>query len=440
MQDRFKKYIEKYRLIEDKDIILIAISGGADSIVLLDLLVKCNYKVVMAHCNFNLRGHESDEDEAFVKQLAKQYNVKLHVTSFNTIEYADANKLSIEMAARELRYHWFNQLIEDCNYDKIATGHHLNDSIETLFLNLARGTGYAGIKGIPGKNDNIIRPLLFATRENIEAYANKNDLSYRNDSSNNSTKFLRNLVRQNIIPAFKQLNPAFEQVMSYNFNNLNEATEVLDNYFDDYRKKSITKLKKQVEIPFYKILGKSPVKIHLFQLIRQFGFNRDAVEKIIDAIKSHPGKIFESHSHRLLIDRDAVIIKPLSEPIYDSYKIETIEDVKKLPIVFNVQQLPYETFNLIKDKRFACIDSDKLAFPLTLRKWKNGDHFYPLGMGKKKKLSDFFIDQKINRIDKDEIWILESDHKIVWIVGQRIDDRFKVTNETVKVLVLEYIQ
>lgn len=435
---KFEKYIEEHQLCSSKDTILIALSGGADSIVLLDLFYKAGYKLALAHCNFNLRGNESDEDELFVKNIAKQYKIKLHLINFSTEEYANTNKLSIEMAARELRYNWFEQLLIDNKYSKIATGHHLNDSIETLFLNLSRGAGYAGMKGIPTKNGNIIRPLLFATKDDIEIYANENKLKYRTDSSNKSTKYLRNIVRQNIIPAFKLLNPGFEQVMFNNFNNINEASTVLDTYFNDYRENAYSYANKRIQIPFHEIMGKRPEKIHLFQLIQQYGFNRDSVEKIIVAIQKTPGKIFESVSHRLLINRDALIISEISDSLHETCVIKNMNDFNHLPISLTASIIPSKAFKVIKSANYACVDAAKLTFPLTLRKWQQGDYFNPLGMNKRKKISDFLIDSKINRLDKEEIWVLESKGEIAWLVNMRIDNRFKITEETKDVLLIEY--
>ncbi len=438
MQKRFIQYIEQHQLFSKEQIILVAVSGGADSVVLLNLLMEAGYKAAVAHCNFNLRAKESDADEAFVHQLVNHYNIPAHFIAFNTNEYAKENKLSIEMAARELRYNWFSKLLKDNSYTNIATGHHLNDSIETIFLNLARGTGYKGITGISAKNGTIVRPMLFATRTEIESYANENNLEYRNDSSNEEEKYLRNIVRKQIIPAFKKLNPAFEQVMQNNINNLNDSALVLDNYFTNFQKETIISDTYPIEIHFNALKDKSPQSIHLYELIKNYGFNSDAVAKILIGIRKESGRLFYSDTHQLLIDREKLIITKKTEIENKEFQINTIAELSNLPIHLKGKEISSRNFTIIKKSNFACIDANKISFPLTLRKWKNGDYFYPLGMNQKKKVSDFLIDTKTNRIEKENTWVLLSGNDIFWIVNKRIDNRFKVTNETSKVLVIEY--
>lgn len=438
MQKQFVHYINKNKLFSKTDSLLVAVSGGADSIVLLHLLKQLNYNVTVAHCNFKLRGSESDGDEQFVRNLVEKWNVKSHFISFETEKFAKDNKLSIEMAARELRYTWFNKLLVEQNYNYIATGHHLNDSIETLFLNLARGTGYNGLTGIAPKNENIVRPLLFATRQTIEHYVNENNLDYRNDSSNESEKHLRNIVRKYIVPAFKQLNPGFEQVMASNFNHMNEAASLLNSYFNEYALSSLNKTENKIEIPFSALNNKKPQKIHLFHLIKDFGFNKDAVRKILDAIESEPGKMFYSETHCLLVDRESIIINETTEEIKQSFFINSIDSFASLPFKIKAKLVVNKNFELLKKSNVACIDNCKLKYPLVLRVWEQGDYFYPLGMTQKKKISDFLIDTKVNRIDKEKVWVLCSQNEIVWVVNRRLDNRFKLTENTKDILILDY--
>ncbi len=437
MQNRFIQYVNQHKLFSKEQTILVAVSGGVDSVVLLHLLVNSGYKVTLAHCNFNLRDNESDSDEAFVRKLASSYKIQAHFIDFNTQKFAKENKLSIEMSARKLRYNWFNELLINNNYNFLATGHHLNDSIETIFLNLARGTGYKGIIGISKKNINIVRPLLFATRTEIESYAKENDIEYRNDSSNEEEKYLRNIVRKQIIPAFKKLNPAFEQVMKNNITSLNDASLILDSYFEDYKQEAISGNSYPIEIDFRTILAKTPKSIHLFELISNYGFNRDAVEKILSGINKEPGKLFYSSTHTLLIDREKLIITEKTKTENKEFQAYSLNELNKLPIELVAMEVPASKFAIIKKSNFACIDVDKISYPLTLRKWKNGDHFHPLGMSQKKKVSDFLIDTKTNLIEKENTWVLLSENEIVWIVNKRINNRFKITNETNKVLVIE---
>jgi len=436
MQNQFTQFIQQYHLFEPQHRLLVAVSGGVDSMVLLHLLSQSGYEIAVAHCNFKLRGEESDSDEAFVKNNCEQKQLQSHFIAFDTEEYANKHKLSIEMAARELRYNWFNELMNDFSYDFLVTGHHLNDSIETLFLNLSRGTGYSGMTGIAPKNDRLVRPLLFATRDDIEAFAKKNKLTFCVDASNDANKYQRNLIRNKIIPLFRQLNPGFEQVMQKNLKNLNEAATILDNYFDGYREKSYSGNTFPLSIPFYKITGKKPINIHLFQLIGQFGFNRDAVARIIKAMDNHPGRMFFSEKYRLLIDRDALIISEKADNTALEFELTSFEELKDLPVTINHELQPIDNFELRTESNFACLDAAMVEFPVIVRKWKAGDYFYPLGMKKRKKISDFLIDSKINRLDKENTWIMESQNGIFWIIGHRIDNRFKITKTTKDVIVL----
>lgn len=436
MQNQFTQFIQKHQLFEPQHRLLVAVSGGVDSVVLLHLLINTGYQIAVAHCNFKLRGEDSDSDEAFVKNICEKQNLQAHFISFETEKYADDNKLSIEMAARQLRYNWFKELMNDNGYDYLVTGHHVNDSIETMFLNLCRGTGYSGMTGIAPKNDRLVRPMLFATRDDIELYAKKNKLTHCIDATNESNQYQRNLIRNKIVPLFRQLNPSFDQVMYKNLNNLTEAATILDNYFDGYREKSYSGTTFPLSIPFYKITGKKPVNIHLFQLIGQFGFNRDTVARIIKAMDSHPGRMFFSEQYRLLIDRDALIISEKTENNAIEYELNSFAELKDLPVHIRHEKQSGTDFQLITDSNYACLDASTLQFPVIVRKWKAGDYFYPLGMKKRKKVSDFLIDSKINRIDKENTWIMESQNGIFWIIGHRIDNRFKITKSTKEVMVL----
>ncbi len=436
MLNKFKSYITKNKLFVDTDKLLLAVSGGADSVVLMDLCVRCNFNVAVAHCNFQLRGKDADDDQAFVKQLAQQYNVKSHFIRFDTNAYAKQNKLSIEMAARELRYNWFEQLQKECGYKYIATGHHLNDSIETLFLNLLRGTGYNGLRGISNKRENIIRPLLFASREDIENYVNDHKLKYCTDITNQSDEFVRNKIRNKIIPIFKEINPAFERVMLGNLARFNDASEVLDGYFSNYCKTNLSD-KKNIEIPFSKI--RKPIAIHLFELLNPFGFSADTITKVAGSVQTtkQSGILFFSPTHKLLIDRQQIIINELSYETIKTITIKTINDLNNLPN-FTAEIIDIDKFNLIKSKNVACLDADKVSFPLSVRQWQQGDCFYPLGMTNKKKVSDFLINNKINRFDKENTKVLLNNEKqIIWLINNRIDNRFKVTSNTKQVLIIK---
>ncbi len=431
----FNKYIYKNQLCTKKDSILITVSGGADSVVLLHLFNLAGYNTILAHCNFNLRGKESDEDEEFVKDLCCKYKIESHFISFNTTEYATKNKLSIEMAARELRYNWFSELCLQHSYTKIATGHHLNDSIETLFINLSRGVGINGITGISPKNGNVIRPLLSFTRQQIEDYTDSENLQYRNDSSNESLKHMRNIVRHEIMPAFKKINPSFEATMQQNMGHFSQAAAIFNTQMQKSVKEITSITGNQIKLSISKLLKHKQPQTLLFEIISAMGFSADSINKILIAAKGDSGRTFYSETHQLLVDRSFIIIEENSSKA-SSYIITHIDDFKNLPINILAIELNIENFSLIKDNNVACIDSDKIQFPLTLRLWKQADSFYPLGMKNKKKLSNFFIDQKIDRFAKEKTWLLECNGKIIWVVGLRIDDRFKVAESTKTVLKL----
>ncbi|MFA6403004.1 MAG: tRNA lysidine(34) synthetase TilS [Salinivirgaceae bacterium] len=436
MLNRLKKYIQENTLCGTNHRILVAVSGGADSVVLLHLLHKLQFKVALAHCNFMLREKESNQDEQFVKALKKKYQIEGHFITFQTKEYATSNKISIEMAARDLRYQWFEQLCIENGYSKIATGHHLNDSIETLFLNLTRGTGINGITGISPTNGKIIRPLLFATRIEIEEFAKSEKLDYRNDSSNDSLVYMRNIIRQQIIPTLKSINPAFEQVMSRSISNFNQAAIIYNKTIQEILIGLIEKEGEQQKIDIKKLQTIDYRETLLFEFLSPLGFSADSISNIFLAIDKEPGRLFFSDSYQLLVDRDFIFIEAIKAQSA-SYVVNEINDFKKLPLSIHAQLVPSENYTIINSVFVANLDADKIQFPITIRHWNAGDRFFPLGMKQPKKISDFFTDLKIDRLTKDKIWILESGKEIAWIMGHRIDDRFKVTQNTREVLQLK---
>lgn len=438
MLKKFKNYIKDQKLCKKKDKILIATSGGVDSVVLLHLFVNAGYHIAIAHCNFNLRNEESDKDELFVKSLGEKYDVKVHSIDFNTIDFAKNKKLSIEMAARDLRYNWFYELLNEFNYNYIATGHHINDSIETLFLNLTRGSGLKGITGIPNKNGKIIRPLLFATRENIEKYALNHNLSYRTDSSNESDKYMRNIIRQQVVPALRKINPTFEKTMEKNIRNLSDSYEIYLDNIDNIKSQIVKSKTHKTKINIERFKRMKNQETILFEIIKDCGFNSEQVPKIIEAIQTEPGKIFYTKTHQLLIDREFVKIEALEKEA-EQFEVNSIDEINKLPINVKAAVLTKENFVLQKDSHIAFIDADLITFPITIRKWHNGDSFFPLGMNRRKKLSDFFIDEKIDRFKKEKIWLFESCEQIFWVGKLRIDNRFKVTNQSENILKIAFI-
>ncbi len=440
MLKQFKRYIATQKLFLRKEKILLTVSGGIDSVVMCELFYQAGLHFGIAHCNFQLRGIESDGDELFVKELALNYEVPFYGNHFDTISYSNKNGISIQMAARELRYAWFDEILKNECYQYIATAHHQNDQIETFFINLLRGTGIAGLHGILPKQNQIIHPLLFTTREKIEVFAEINNLIYREDSSNNSNKYLRNTIRHQIIPQFKHLSGDFEKTMIENIEKIRD-TEIVFAEMLELKRKELVKIENgQVLINISKLQKLNPIKIYLYHFLNPYNFNNETVDNLIAAISEISGKQFFSTTHRLLKDRENLIIielkdEPTScELTYITASTASISE--PLSIDFRLTS-ESEIIRINPDKNFAYLDYNKLNFPLTIRKWKQGDYFYPIGMKGKKKISDFFTDQKFSIIEKENTWILCSNKDIVWIVGWRIDDRFKLTNNSKKGFIAE---
>jgi len=451
----FLNHIKKEKLFHPKEKILLTVSGGIDSILMCELFHKAGLIFGIAHCNFQLRAAESDADEAFVRTIAEKCKIPFHVVKFNTEVFSKKNKLSIQVAARELRYRWFEEIREQFNYNYIATAHHQDDSIETFFINLIRGTGISGLHGILPKQGYIIRPMLFTTKNEIEKYVKKNKLKYREDSSNASDKYVRNKIRHYITPVLKELNPGFENTINKNIQHLREVEIIYKNDIEAKRIKIVKQEKNTVFISIKLLMKLHPVTTYLYEFLKPFNFNATTVEEIIFSLDGESGKQFFSSSHRLIKDRKLLIIEPkiktqqLRTKNLNGKINSTNSDIK---ILSNQGKIEMNGFKLnFKSKIFdpkseipassstAILDFDKLDFPLEIRKWQKGDVFYPLGMKGKKKLSDFFIDKKLSINQKESLWLLTSAGKIVWIIGQRIDERFKITDKTRKIYFVELI-
>jgi tRNA(Ile)-lysidine synthase len=437
---QFKRYVATQHLFTRKDSILLTVSGGVDSVVMCELFHQAGLSFGIAHCNFQLRGEESDADEVFVRNLAQQYNVPFYIKHFNTKEIHAENRISVQMAARQLRYEWFEQLANHENYQYYATAHHQNDEIETFFINLLRGTGIAGLHGILPKQNHLIRPMLFTTRSKIEKYAKDNLLKYREDSSNSSEKYLRNAIRHNIIPEFKRLTSDFEKIMIENIDKIKD-TEIIFNEMLEIKRKEIVKVNEShIMLSIEKLKTLHPLRIYLYHFLTPYNFNIEAVENIISSLKDISGKQFFSASHRLLKDREHLIITAIDKKnlTNEAFLVAMNDNQITVPVPLNFRTTTEsEIIKINPDKNLAYLDFDKLKFPLKLRKWQRGDFFYPFGMKGKKKVSDFFTDQKFSIIEKENTWLLCSGEDIVWIVGWRIDERFKLTNKTSRGYLIE---
>jgi tRNA(Ile)-lysidine synthase len=443
MQNEFEKFISKELQLTLADRILLTVSGGADSVLMLYLFWKAGYDCGIAHCNFHLREKDSDLDEALVAGLAAEYQFPFYKIDFDTLAYARKNGLSIEMAARELRYTWFEQIRITNNYEFIATAHHKDDLIETFFVNLSRGTGIRGLTGFNQKRNFIIRPMLFTDRHSIMNFVKQQNLEYREDKSNSDVKIIRNKLRHNIIPLFKEINQSYKQNILQTIENLQEAEILMNHELQRVENEIIKKDNDIICLDINKLLLRSNIHAYLFEILQQFGFNNSQVKDIEKALKSKPGKIFRSKTHELVKDRDSLIIKNLSDSPEMEFLVlkhdKQIQITQSIRLIISTLSVDQE-FIIPRTPDIAAIDIHKLKFPLQIRKWEQGDYFYPLGMRKKKKISDFLIDEKCNLLEKKEIMLLFSDNEVVWVIGKRIDNRYKINKNTKEVLLIELIE
>jgi tRNA(Ile)-lysidine synthase len=433
---RFEVNINKNTLFSKTDKLLLAFSGGVDSFVLANLLHKAGYSIELAHCNFQLRGQEAKDDTAFCENFAKSINTKFHIIYFDTKTYAAEHKLSIQMAARELRYNWFKALKTEYSFDFILTAHHANDNVETVFVNLIRGTGIKGLQGIPEKQHDIVRPLLFATKEEIKEYAKKNELLFREDSSNQEVKYKRNFIRHQIIPELKKLNPSLEETFSTSIQFFKQSADIVAEFANQKFKIICKEENNQLFIDINLLLQEAQKETLLFEWLYLKNFKTSQIKQLTEVLitdKQIIGKQFSSSTHQLVVDRKYIIVQIIEkEPSEKVFVIKSISNTTHLPIKLNFEETSQREFS--KDKNEITIAFSDNLFPLTLRKWKQGDKFKPLGLNGFKKLSDFFKDQKLSLFEKEATWILENKEHIVWVVGHRADDRCKVNQDTEKVL------
>ena len=437
MLDQFKGYLREIGVNEFQGRFLLAVSGGIDSVTMAHLFQMSGFNCAIAHCNFQLRGADSELDEAFVRSLALFLEMPFFVEKFDVQERAGEDGISIQMAARELRYEWFDKLILDHGFDYLATAHNKNDSVETFFLNLSRGTGIRGLTGIPRSKGHVVRPLLFASREDILVFSTQNKIEFREDTSNQETKYRRNKIRHNVIPVMEQLNPGFIETMWENMGRLSEIQDIFHHSVEEKRRELFQKDHGQIRVDIENLRTLSPLRTWLFELFSPFGFSRsqcEGIEKIMDA---SPGRRSISTSHQLFKDRDQLILVELAHSSFDRYYLDNPEKHSILPFPMDMEVIARnELVEIPNGPYIACLDCDELQFPLTIRHWQHGDYFFPLGMNQIKKLSDFFVDNKISVPEKQQIWIMAFGKKIVWIMGHRIDHRFRITDKTTKVLLL----
>jgi tRNA(Ile)-lysidine synthase len=438
MLNDFLKNIREHKIAKKGDRILAAVSGGIDSMVMADLLQKAGLLSGIAHCNFQLRGKESNLDEQLVRKFAEKTGVPFHSIRFATRVHARKKSISIEMAARELRYEWFRRIREEEGYSAVAVAHNMNDNIETLILNLVRGTGIAGLTGMKPDAGNIIRPLLFAARKSIEEYQEKNKIPFREDRTNADTIFIRNKIRHQVIPILREINPSVESTLNETAGRLDAIYDFISDETSKIRKSIFREEGNKTIVNIVRLAPYIHNKALLFELFRPYGVSGTLVKDLQSISKGRTGRQIFTGTSRILRNRGDIIISAQTENECQQYKAEGPADLKKCPQIASVRSVAAGKSMVIDtDPGSAYLDFHKICFPVTIRKWRDGDFFYPFGMNSRKKLSDFFTDVKLSRFDKEKVMILESGGQIAWIIGWRIDNRFRITKSTKKVLVLK---
>jgi tRNA(Ile)-lysidine synthase len=442
MLERLIQNIESLHLFSPNETLLVGVSGGIDSIVLVDLLHCAGFDFAVAHCNFHLRGEQSDLDEIFVRGISEKYNKPFFCKSFDTQGYASECGISVEMAARDLRYEWFEEVRQSHSFDWILVAHHRDDQLETFFLNLARGTGISGLTGMKSTNGRVVRPLLFASRKEIQDYATDKSLIYREDETNSQTDFQRNKIRHLILPMMEELNPSFRVALSKTILHLRDASAIYQQAITAASEQVVRqKSSGDIDISIAKLKLMNPISTYLFEILKPMNFNGEVVDEIVQALDSQSGKQFFSVSHRAVLDREVILIQSRSEDKTNRYYIEESCSKTEFPIRLSLtSQIKPQNLQFDQSQGVAMIDKDKLQFPLILRKWQHGDFFQPLGMQGMKKLSDFFVDEKLSLPEKEETWLLTSGEDIVWIIGIRLDNRFKITPSTTNMLIIKLDQ
>jgi tRNA(Ile)-lysidine synthase len=441
MIEEFKKFISENSLIKPGDRILLAVSGGIDSMVMAHLFCMQKISIGIAHCNFSLRGQESEKDEQLVRQFAADRGIPFYTTRFETKAFAKTNGLSVQMAARDLRYTWFEEIREKNGFDTIAIAHNLNDNIETLLINLTRGTGLTGMAGMKPVSNRIIRPLLFATRETIQAFRKENEIVFREDMSNSETKYTRNKIRHLVIPVLKEINPSIEKTLNETADRFSGLNEIVTEYISELREIIADRNNESISFNIRQLELYLNNKAVLFELFRPYGITNALLTDLLKIIAGETGGLIITETHRIIKNRKELIVCVKVNPDETIFTIPDEESFTVFPGISSAKSVMItRSYEIPSDPLIACIDAEKIVFPIRIRKWKAGDHFYPLGMNKSKKLSDYFIDNKYSGFDKENKFILESEGKIVWIIGDRIDDRFKITAKTKTGLVIESIK
>ena len=438
--EHFLQYNKSKNLFQQKDRILLAVSGGVDSVVLCALCKQAGYNFAIAHCNFKLRGTLSDSDEKFVQALAVSYNVTFYVTGFDTTAIAATTKKSIEETARALRYNWFNTICVENDYQYILTAHHADDNIETVMMHFFRGTGIKGLRGILPKQGNIVRALLFARKEELEAFTKIKQLAFVTDHTNAENEYTRNYFRNTVLPLVSEKYPEAKENILKNIQRFTETEILYRQSVDVHIKKLVEQKGNEVHLPVLKLLKTVPLPTVVYEIVKDYAFTAHQADEVMALLKSETGKYIQSATHRIIKNRNWVIIAPLQNTEAQHILIEEKDTHVDFEAgTLHVEKLTTAKAQIVTDSSIAFLNAAEITYPLLLRKWKQGDYFYPLGMQKKKKLNRFLIDQKLSLTQKENTWVIEMNKKIIWIVGKRIDNRFKVMPSTTNLLQLNYL-
>jgi tRNA(Ile)-lysidine synthase len=438
---RFKEYVADEKLFQPNDKLLLAVSGGVDSIVLCELCKQAGFDFVIAHCNFQLRGAESESDEKFVRSMGVKYGVEVLVKKFDTSAYVATSKKGIQEAARDLRYEWFNELLAQLSRGNrqlfLVTAHHANDNIETILMNFFKGTGINGLHGILPKKGKVIRPLLFAKKEEVKTFAEEHKLSFAEDASNATDKYTRNYFRNELIPDLQKVFPTVEDNLTGNIQRFREMQVLYHQSVDFHKSKLLEQRGVEVHIPVLKLLKTNPLSTIVYEIIKDFGFTANQTPEVIALLQSESGKYIQSFSHKIIKNRKWLIIAPNQSSDPKTILIEKADiEVTFVKGKLHLKRCSSVNAQLSANHLIVQLNADEIVYPLLLRPYKQGDYFYPLGMDKKKKLSKFFIDQKLSLSDKENTWVIEMNKKIIWVVGIRIDNRFKISPSTKNILQL----
>ncbi len=433
---RFQEYAREHKLFTASSRILLAVSGGIDSMVMAWLFRESGIEHVIAHCNFSLRREESDRDEEFVASWAASNNIPFRSTRFDTLSYAATRKISVQMAARELRYDWFSSLVRNEGYDSVAVAHNLNDNVETFLINLIRGTGLSGLTGMKQHAGGVIRPLLFATRNEIAALAAEKNIEYREDSSNIELKYTRNRIRHKVIPEMEIVNPGILAAINETMDHLSSSSEIVDAYVTLLSNDLFRLRGDSAEADIDKLTALNPAAPYLYEIFRRYGLSPKQTPEVISLLGSETGRYMYTSTHRLLNDRGKIIITPRNTEPKEKYIFNSIDEMRISGLFSEMRITEPSDEPLPSSQLTASLNLDSVVFPVSVRNWEPGDRFMPLGMKNMKKISDFLIDLKVPLSEKEKVLLLLSGDEVMWVMGYRIDDRFRITDQTKRILVI----